>query len=106
MPVIPMPEKKKEAKNKGGRPRMGLSKKTIVDPVELQLFWSAVVRGEIGDDGEAPRLNERLRASELLAKASNLFNTNIVVNSNANPIEALSDEELEAKMKHLLDVIE
>lgn len=104
MPVIPMNE---GVKKKGrGRPKMALNQSKILDPVELQLFWSAIVRGEIGDDGEAPRLNERLRASELLAKASNLFNTNITVNANQNPIEALSDEELEAKMKHLLDVIE
>jgi hypothetical protein len=104
MPVIPM---KEEAKKRGrGRPKSPLVQSKIIDPVELQLFWSAIVRGEIGDDGEAPRLNERLRASELLAKASNLFNTNITVNANTNPIEALSDEELEAKMKHLLDVIE
>lgn len=104
MPVIPM---KEEAKKGGrGRPKSPLVQSKIIDPVELQLFWSAIVRGEIGDDGETPRLNERLRASELLAKASNLFNTNITVNANTNPIEALSDEELEAKMKHLLDVIE
>ena len=102
MPVIPM----KEGAKKRGRPKNMTTTAKIIDPVELQLFWSAIVRGEIGDDGEAPRLNERLRASELLAKANNLFSTNINVNSNSNPIEALSDEELDAKMAALLDAFE
>jgi hypothetical protein len=103
MPVIPMPEKKKSR----GRPKHAALQKAskILDQHELMLFWSAIVRGEIGDDDEAPKLNERLRASELIAKANNMFNTNITLN-NGQPTEQLSDEELDAKMKALMEMMQ
>jgi hypothetical protein len=98
-----MPEKKKSR----GRPQHANLKKAskILDQHELMLFWSAIVRGEIGDDDEAPKLNERLRASELIAKANNMFNTQIVV-SNGAQTEQLSDEELDVKMKALMEMMQ
>ena len=104
MPVIPMT--KAPAKNKGGRPKSILSKKKILDPVELQIFWSAVVKGEITDQDGIPSLNERLRASELLAKAQNVFSQNININQTSNSVESLSDEELDAKMREVMDMLE
>lgn len=98
-----MPEKKKSR----GRPKHAALQKAskILDQHELMLFWSAIVRGEIADDDEAPKLNERLRASELIAKANNMFNTNITLN-NGQPTEQLSDEELDAKMKALMEMMQ
>lgn len=88
------------------RPKQLLSKKKILDPVELQMFWSQVVKGEITeDDGSAPRLNERLRASELLAKAQNVFTQNINLNRGGNELEKLSDAELEAKMAEVMEMM-
>jgi hypothetical protein len=101
MPVIPITKSGKPPH----RPKGILSKKKILDPMELQIFWSAVVKGEITDEDGTPRLNERLRASELLAKAQNVFTQNLNINSNTNELEKLSDAELEAKMAEVMEML-
>lgn len=90
-----------------GRPKHSLNKKKAMSPAELQMFWSGVVRGDVKDQGKTASMSERLRASELLAKSHNLFNQNITFNNAPHsPIDSLSDEEVDKKMKELLEQLD
>jgi hypothetical protein len=87
-------------KKANGRPRKG-EDLVPLDTYELQVFWSAIVRGHIQDNGEPAALKDRLRASELLAKSHQMF-------ENANDTDEmsnLSDAEIEDKIKNLTDVL-
>jgi hypothetical protein len=72
-----------------------------LDTYELQVFWSAIVRGHIQDNGETAALKDRLRASELLAKSHQMFDTA----TEPDEINTLSDAEIEERIKNLTDVL-
>jgi hypothetical protein len=88
-------------KKTNGRPRKG-DEITPMDTYELQVFWSAIVRGQIQEDGCLPALKDRLRASELLAKSHQMFESH----SEDDSTSGMSDAELEAKIKNLIDGIQ
>lgn len=44
----------------------------IADAAEIQAFWTSVIRGELEDESANP-LGNRVKASELLAKAQGAF---------------------------------
>lgn len=85
-------------KKANGRPKRG-AELVPCDVLELQVFWSAIVRGLIQDDGSAPALKDRLRASELMAKSLQMFEGA----QEDDEVSRISDEELEAKMSALLE---
>jgi hypothetical protein len=87
-------------KKANGRPKKGSNIQPL-DTQELQIFWSAIVRGQILDNGEIPALKDRLRASELLAKSHQMFDTA----TEPDEINTLSDAEIEERIKNLTDVL-
>lgn len=58
---------------------------------ERKLFWSSVMRGEMQEGGVRPTVRNRLRASELLAKAEGDFSQRIEIAD----ISSLADDQLD-----------
>lgn len=48
-------------------------KASIATVEELHEFWSKVMRGDVGEDEQPPEWKDRLKASELRAKAAGVF---------------------------------
>lgn len=96
MKIIDLQHLAPPPKRANGRPRKGAQLEPMTTE-ELQVFWSAIVRGQILEGGELPALKDRLRASELLAKSHLMFEPQ------REEGDAISDAELEERVKRLWD---
>jgi hypothetical protein len=74
----------------------------VASEEELKAFWTAVLRGVDVDGNGPPSLANRIRVSELLAKAHGSFVKRLELQDvAANAMEALSDAELESRLKSI-----
>lgn len=50
-----------------------LDSQQVAKVFEIQAFWTAIMRGQVQDDGYPAKLSERIKASELLARSQGVF---------------------------------
>lgn len=86
-------------KKANGRPKRGAEVQPC-DVQELQVFWSCVMRGIITENGQVPAMKDRLRASELMAKSLQMFDTA----AEEDETSTLSDAELEERIRKLQEL--
>lgn len=68
--------------------------KCVADEVELQVFFTGVVRGEPAADEKPPGVKDQLKAAELLGKCFGMFSRK-EKDSVSEPVEFVGDAFLE-----------